>query len=808
MHRYQNICTIYSCMTASLSILLASVLFLGNVNQVSADPILNTCYLYFADVTDFGYTFNHNQGRRLAHAQLHKEGFEILSDFMSNAFFGNHTQIIDSFVYKGCNLIVATAPGFHDAFWVAARKYRNITFAIHNAFGEISSEPNVIVYGVREYQPWYLAGVAAATQTKTNSIAFIAAWDNVAAVMVQVNAFALGAQSIKPNITVHLIPMQNWYWPDGDEEAARAAVSTLNADVVAHYSDSAQSAMYVATLPKAQRVFSVHIHTNGIDFIGESVLTSCYADWSVMYLNMTRTLIARNGQPYGANLWFDMKSGAAMVGEPSPISDFVVDSVMTKARSTSVDTIWCNRDIYDTQGILRFSKIAGCVSDDALRSQTYIIRGITHHESYRMGNTVCPPGTFFTQDTGGRGGTLRTQCTPCPENTYAPTSLYQRCLDCEYGVPAGSSVCKSAKPKNTLPEEVVAGVSVAASVVGIAFIVFVIVIWSRHRSQQKSLEYAPKKTDDRTTVLFIDIQSSTMLWAQHPVEMSRAIRKYHDVVTSLVAKHRCYEVKKVVDSVMVVCSNPCDGVRFALDVQRNLAVVDWKTTVFDDFYERNSTMRSGNEFPPFESNQGAMSRLLWGGLRARIGMDCGHCEVEEVLVGQSKQYEYMGVSVTIAEQVERMAHGGQVIVTERVWGHMLSNLNMSSSEYCPTPLGAFPGVTTKPLRLYQLVPPELSSRKFPVPRNFLSDGSERSPLVHPLNPSTGATTRTPRKNTPGSPQMATDSNTPSEQPRSTAVDPRQRTSSFIAASTMQAVQGVVDRLLSPLSGKDLDYVTE
>eukprot|EP00759_Apiculatamorpha_spiralis_P003106 PhF_6_TR11519/c0_g1_i2/m.18442/K07335/bmpA, bmpB, tmpC; basic membrane protein A and related proteins len=363
---------------------------------VTCDYTTKSCYLYFDDVSDLGFTFNHNLGRQRAHQVLHKEGYDFISTYKPKCAPLNHSRVIYEFVQSQCQLIVAASPVFTDAILAAAVKYTNITFALQNAFSaEVTASSqtskNLVVYGTREYEPWYLAGVAAGKQTKSSQVCFIAAFANVPAVNVQINAFVLG---VNGKATVHVITMESWYWPLGDQEAAAASIDILNCDVVAHYSDSAASVVYIAS--RMSNVFSIHVHTNGIDFFGESVLTSCYSDWGVIYENITRTLIERKGEPFGGVLWFDSVTSAPQLGELSPSVTIAIHDAVEEERRKGVSDLWC-RDIYDIGGVLRHSKAkSGCLTDAELRNQNYLVRGaVLHKGPFRTGPDTCPAGTFY-----------------------------------------------------------------------------------------------------------------------------------------------------------------------------------------------------------------------------------------------------------------------------------------------------------------------------------------------------------------------------------------------------------------------------
>ena len=53
---------------------------------------------------------------------------------------------------------------------------------------------------------------------------------------------------------------------------------------------------------------------------------------------------------------------------------------------------------------------------------------------------------------------------------------------------------------------------------------------------------------------------------------------------------------------------------------------------------------------------------VWGGLRVRVGINTGPCDV--VFDEVTKGFDYYGTTVNTAARVEAVGHGGQVIATK------------------------------------------------------------------------------------------------------------------------------------------------
>ncbi|KAH8605844.1 Adenylate and Guanylate cyclase catalytic domain [Trypanosoma vivax] len=98
---------------------------------------------------------------------------------------------------------------------------------------------------------------------------------------------------------------------------------------------------------------------------------------------------------------------------------------------------------------------------------------------------------------------------------------------------------------------------------------------------------APKALSVPVTLVFTDIESSTAQWAANPQLMPDAIATHHRLIRSLIARHRCYEVKTIGDSFMIACKSALAAVELVRDLQRQFLEHDWGTAALDESYRRS-----------------------------------------------------------------------------------------------------------------------------------------------------------------------------------------------------------------------------
>ena len=78
-------------------------------------------------------------------------------------------------------------------------------------------------------------------------------------------------------------------------------------------------------------------------------------------------------------------------------------------------------------------------------------------------------------------------------------------------------------------------------------------------------------------MLLTDVEGSTVLWEEHPVEMRHAMQRHHEIGHDAISRHFGYlpPDQGEGDSLFAVFSDAREGVASALEFQRALAAEDW-----------------------------------------------------------------------------------------------------------------------------------------------------------------------------------------------------------------------------------------
>lgn len=264
----------------------------------SAEP-LKAAWIYIGPVGSAGWSFAHDLGRKAVEAEF---GEKIKTTFVESVPEGADTErVLRDLVSQGNKLIFGTSFGFMEAMAKVAKDHPEVKF--EHATGYKTAD-NMNVYDSRFYQVTYLAGVAAAHMTKTGTLGFVGSFP-IPEVLRNINAFTLGAQTVKPDVKIRVVWANTWFDPPKETEAA---LSLLNggADVLLQNTDS--TAVLQAAENAGKLAFGWDSDMSA--FGGNAHLGSAIADWSNYYRKTVQSVldgtwkgnqISRWGVPEGQN---------------------------------------------------------------------------------------------------------------------------------------------------------------------------------------------------------------------------------------------------------------------------------------------------------------------------------------------------------------------------------------------------------------------------------------------------------------------------------------------------------------------------
>lgn len=329
-----------------------------------AAPEIRAGFVHVGPVGDAGWTFQHDQGRQA----LERLPFVVATEQIENVAEDPALvrQAIDELIDGGANLVFTTSYGFMDPTMAAARAHPEVAFMHASGF---KTEPNAGTYFGRMYEARYLAGILAGGMTASGIVGYVAAFP-IPEVIRQINAFTLGAESIKPDVEVRVLWTGTWYGPGIEREAALRLLD-FGADVLTMHQDSPA----VVQAAELRGKFAIGFHSDMSLFAPEATLTSAVWDWSGLYTKIATDLHEGNFRP--EQYWWGLAEGAVDLAPVNPLLPDELKEAVATARAGLIDGSLrpFAGPIRDFEGVVRIP--SGSLPSDAdLLRMDYFVLGV------------------------------------------------------------------------------------------------------------------------------------------------------------------------------------------------------------------------------------------------------------------------------------------------------------------------------------------------------------------------------------------------------------------------------------------------
>ncbi len=289
------------------------IIFFGG--KVFADT-MKVCYAFNGPIGEWGWNYQQELGRQ--HVQDHF-GDQIKTIFIEGVNEGADAErAIRKLAQQDCKIIFSTTFGFMDPTVAVAKDYPDIIF--EHATGYKFAE-NLGVYEGATYQGRYIAGMVAAATSKTGKVAYLASFP-IPELIRDINAVALGMQSVNPNATLTVVWLYSWFDPGKESDAVRVLVNSGH-DVTVQHTDG------FAAVQTAQELGTYAIgHATDLTRYGpDAHLTALEINWGPFMQTVVED--AMNGTWKSDVYWGDMAKGAIVV---TPFNKVVPEDTVAKAK--------------------------------------------------------------------------------------------------------------------------------------------------------------------------------------------------------------------------------------------------------------------------------------------------------------------------------------------------------------------------------------------------------------------------------------------------------------------------------------------
>jgi simple sugar transport system substrate-binding protein len=270
-------------------------------SAASAQDKVKACWMYVGPIGDFGYSYQHHQGLL---AVQEKFGDQVETAYLESVPEGPDAErALERLAREGCNIIFATSFGFMDPVNKVAKRFPDVKF--EHATGFKQESDNVALYNARFYEGRYIIGQIAAKMSKAGLAGYIVSFP-IPEVVMGINSFMLGAQSVNPDFKVKIVWVNTWFDPGKEADAAKALFDQ-GADIIVQHTDSTAPLQ----IAEERGLLGFGQASDMIKFAPKAQLTAIVDDWAPYYTRRVQELIDGTWKP--TNVWEGIKEGAVLM---------------------------------------------------------------------------------------------------------------------------------------------------------------------------------------------------------------------------------------------------------------------------------------------------------------------------------------------------------------------------------------------------------------------------------------------------------------------------------------------------------------
>lgn len=277
---------------------LAAVALAAGSSSVPAmaQEKIKACFVYIGSKTDGGWSQAHDIGRQQVDKEL---GDKVETVFVENVPEGPDAErAIERLARSNCAIIFTTSFGFMDQTVAVAKKFPDVKF--EHATGYKTAD-NLAVYNSRFYEGRYIQGQIAAKMSKAGVAGYIASFP-IPEVVMGIDAFVLGAQSVNKDFKLKVVWANTWFDAGKEADAAKVLIDQ-GVDIITQHTDST-GPMQVA----AERGIKAFGQASDMIKAGpETQLTAIVDTWGPYYVKRIEAVL--DGSWKTANIWDGLKDG-------------------------------------------------------------------------------------------------------------------------------------------------------------------------------------------------------------------------------------------------------------------------------------------------------------------------------------------------------------------------------------------------------------------------------------------------------------------------------------------------------------------
>jgi basic membrane protein A len=287
-------------------------------SRAQAAAPLKIGFMYSGPVSNVGWTFQHDLGRKLIEKTY---GSRISTTFVENVpESADAERVLRQLVADGCKMIFATSFGFMESVIKVAKDHPDVIFEHATGY---KMAPNVGIYQSRFYEGAYLLGMLAGRTTKSNTLGFVASFP-IPEVIRNIDGFTHGARSVNPKVKTKVVWINSWYDPARERDAAAALIGQ-GADVLYQNTDSPA----IVQLAQEKGLYAFGQDSDMTQFGPKAHLSANTVNWGVYYVAKVKQTL--EGKWKAEDTKWGMKEGMIELPALNPTRNPVLKPDMVKA---------------------------------------------------------------------------------------------------------------------------------------------------------------------------------------------------------------------------------------------------------------------------------------------------------------------------------------------------------------------------------------------------------------------------------------------------------------------------------------------
>ena len=281
------------------------------------------------------------------------------------------SRALEQMIQQGATVLFPTSYGHLEPAMDVAKKYKDDIF-FHQ--GGLKTMDNLGTYFGTIWQSFYLSGMAAGANTKSNKLGFVASFP-IPQVLANINAFELGAKAVNPKATTSVIFTGSWSDPALQTSSANTLIDK-GIDVIAQHQDSTKT---IVELCEQKGVYCVGDHADASELAPNTWLTGAVWHWDDLFIDMVQTAIDGKfkGSKYDGKYRGGLKEGVVDI---APFGKSVSEETQklindTKDKMINEDYNPFSDEIKDQDGKVVCKK-GQTLTIDEIESMDYLVDGV------------------------------------------------------------------------------------------------------------------------------------------------------------------------------------------------------------------------------------------------------------------------------------------------------------------------------------------------------------------------------------------------------------------------------------------------